>query len=443
MVTPKSSAVDRLATRTRQTLADARCVFGGLGRIRPSREAILATCSRISLAVSTVDIWEPDVHAVLAPDPRHTRRLFLNSRLPDSVQSFYVFLEIARHFLDEAEDARIVSECFALVCVLAGDDREREETMDDLRDTMGQEGPGIRLGLLLEAAEAILDSGCGDLRCGPAWSALERGKAARQAAEYDEAERLLQEAHALAAEAGDWHTAARAVLRLGNVALQRGNIPAARKRYEGAEGIAKGQGAPELLGAIYHDWFRAEMQAEAFETAYARFRAAWEAYGTGNASPLVADLATCWVLQGWNQPALQIFHAVYPRMVEPAAQLSVLGMTARAAGGAGEYQAFETAWRESWVRIALADSKEGVCRALLDMAEGAAAFEEWGRAETAAGAALRVAEDRREGQVVLESEALLQRARNKQRAPSLGAPSKTFGMEERILSSEVLLAFAN
>lgn len=240
------------------------------------------------------------------------------------------------------------------------------------------------------------------------------GRLARRRAEYARAETWYRRTIALARQVGDWPTYALAFLGLGNLYMQRGNNPAARRFLIRSLRAAGRNSLHSIEGSAYHDLLGIAVDggnaAEANELA----RSALEAYGPHHPSlpRLAKDVAAFWTTQGSFSRSLPVLQHLLPLFSTPVDRLLVLADVARAAGGLGRRDLFQPAWDEAWEILQSAGADEAAARALLDLAHGAASLGAWDRAERAAQAALDVATRRNEGKVRIIAESVLDSARH-------------------------------
>jgi hypothetical protein len=102
-----------------------------------------------------------------------------------------------------------------------------------------------------------------------------------------------------------------------------------------------------------------------------------------------------------------VAEALLPHFTCPAERLQALGDVARAAGGAGDGEKFDSTYQEMERLCANPESIPAHARAFLDAAYGAANLLRSDLTHKIAGRALAAAKHRREGKVILDAEALL------------------------------------
>jgi tetratricopeptide (TPR) repeat protein len=234
------------------------------------------------------------------------------------------------------------------------------------------------------------------------------GRLARRRAEYARAESWFRHALVLARRNQDRAAHALTFVGLGNLYLQRGNFPAARKAFSGALKVARRHRLREIEAMACHDLFVISDQSNQPAEAEAFAADALHAYGAGHPKlPYLAhDVASSWMNQGQFARALPVFKSVLPHMRRYGGPVITLGSIARAAGAVGDLETFNEAWTETWERAEQEPEREGTAQALLDLAHGAASLNDWERAEVAAVGALESATARQEAQVRISAEAV-------------------------------------
>jgi len=244
------------------------------------------------------------------------------------------------------------------------------------------------------------------------------GRLARRRAEHARAETWYRRTVALARQAGDWPTYALAFAGLGNVYVQRGSFPAARRFLVRALRAAGRNSLHDIEGMALHDLFGIALEVGDADEANELARRAFQAYGPlhPRLPRLAHDVAYFWCTQGCFAPALPVLQSVLKHFSEPADRLSVLGDIGRAAGGAGDRTTFQEAWDETLELIGSNGGQDTAARACLDLAHGALSLGAWERAEDAAQRALDGATRRGDAKTRLTAEALVEAARRHQHA---------------------------
>src|SRR5829696_4699724 len=172
------------------------------------------------------------------------------------------------------------------------------------------------------------------------------GQLARRKAEYARAESWFRRVIGLGRQAKDWASYADAFLGLGNLYLQRGNVPAARRFHIRGLRAARRHGMRDIQGRALHDLFVIAVDASTPAEALAYARASFKAYGpTHPRLPVLAhDLAYFWMQRGRFGPALSVFQGLLPHIVEPWERMQTVADIGRAAGGAGNRAVFDEVW---------------------------------------------------------------------------------------------------
>lgn len=235
------------------------------------------------------------------------------------------------------------------------------------------------------------------------------GRLARRRAEYDRAESWYTRAVVQGRQTSDWRSYALAFSGMGNLHMQRGNYPAARRAHLRCLHAAERKGLMELVGSAYHDLFLAAVEngagSEADELALLAFRA----YGTRDQriARLGYDVAYHWALQGYFERALRVAEALVPHMRDDSERAVVLGLVARAAAGLGKRDLFLSVAAETRLLAEREGARETAARALLGVVYGAANLGEWELAQDVGTRAVNIARRRGEGRVLLAAEAAL------------------------------------
>jgi tetratricopeptide (TPR) repeat protein len=265
------------------------------------------------------------------------------------------------------------------------------------------------------------------------------GQLARRKAEYARAESWFRRVIGLGRQAKDWASYAEAFMGLGNLYLQRGNAPAARRFHIRALRAARRHGMRDIQGRVLHDLFVIAVNGASPEEALDYARQSFKAYGPGHHRlPVLAhDLAYFWMQRGRFPQALSVFQALVPLMAEPTERMQTVADMGRAAGGAGNRGLFDEAWNDVWSYAGDWHTRPTAAQALLDLARGAASLKDWTRAERAATTARDVAQRREEARVAIEAESLLESVARKRNLEVVTAPE---GGEQEAAESDALSA---
>ncbi len=252
------------------------------------------------------------------------------------------------------------------------------------------------------------------------------GRIARRRAEYDRAESWYARAIVAARRASDWRTYATAYTGLGNMAVQKGNFPWAKRAYLRCLKAAERHGITDLEGTSYHNLFVTEIETGAGLEANALAERAFRAFGPGHPEVprLAYDVAYHWMLQGLCEQALRVGMTLERHFEAPAEHVLVLGLVARSAGGVRNPGAFAAARGRLDALLDAGSAEDSAARGLLGVAYGAASLGDWPLAEEYGARALRIATERREGRVVMAAEAALDFVRSR---PSAAPPPECPG----------------
>jgi tetratricopeptide (TPR) repeat protein len=240
-----------------------------------------------------------------------------------------------------------------------------------------------------------------------AWVA---GRLMRSHGDPRAAERWLRRALRLAIAQRDWETQARTLISLGNLFIDIGKMPAARDFHARALRISRRWRLREQEGMALHDLFVIATEEGNRAEAEALARDALAAYGDADARicKLAHDVAYAWMLQGNFHRALHVFEALRPQFPWPDEQLRIVANMARAAAGIGDEARFHRMREEAEGLRPRLVSHETHASALLEIAHGAASLGDVEIALAAAHAAREVAVERREANVRVRAEALLE-----------------------------------
>jgi tetratricopeptide (TPR) repeat protein len=268
------------------------------------------------------------------------------------------------------------------------------------------------------------------------------GRMARRRAEHSRAETWFRRAVALARQTGDWQSYALAFSGLGNLYVQRGNFPVARRFHLRALRAARRHSLRAIQGGAQHDLFVIASQSDHHDDAERYARGAFESYGPEHPRlpALANDLAYVWVERGHFASALTVFEALLPHMQRHDDRLVCLGNIVRAAAGAGERPRFEQMWDEVWDGLARESGSESAAQVLLELAHGAAQLGETERAERAAERAVNTARERGEAKTLLTAEAVLESVRRGRaaRARAADAPRAAAAEDTQVFATDLV-----
>ncbi len=244
---------------------------------------------------------------------------------------------------------------------------------------------------------------------GNAAAGLRVGQVARRRTEYARAETWFRRTIGLARQARDWASYAEAFSSLGNLYMQRGNLPVARQLFVRAYRASKRHSLRSLQATSLHYLFAIAVQGGQYDEAESLARTAFEAHDPEHARlPAFAhDVAYFWTERGQYAPALSVFKALMPHIKNPVDRLAGIGSIARAAGGAGNREMFDEARSEIWKLVRGPDGGERAAGALTDVARGAMSLGDWSEAEEAARVAQELASTRGQAQIEHLAQTLL------------------------------------
>jgi tetratricopeptide (TPR) repeat protein len=228
-------------------------------------------------------------------------------------------------------------------------------------------------------------------------------------AEWDRAASWYDQAIFTARRVEDWCVYADAYCGLGDLYFERGNLPRARRLFRRALRAAIRHHIDEQIANAYHYLFTLEAVAGNWERAEAFVVNALAKYPehSPRRARLARDLGYRWILRGYFERALPLAQEVLHHFTAPGLRALVWSDIARAAAGAGDEGAFETAWAQAKVLVDGGVTDPYTPTILLNLAHGAAFRGEVARATFPARTAAEIARARGEPQFVLEAEALL------------------------------------
>lgn len=240
------------------------------------------------------------------------------------------------------------------------------------------------------------------------------GRLARQRAEYPRAETWFRRAILLGRQTSDWESYSLAFVGLGNLYMQRGNLPAAQRAHLRAYRASRRKGLREVQGRALHDLFVIAGQREQIREAEEFAAAALKAYGPRHERlPFFAhDVAVFWRERGYYVPALRVFDALMPHFRRPSDRAAILANTARAAAALGDRERFAAAWQQAWEIVTAEGDIEKSAAVFETLAASAASLGQWDQAVHAAERAVEISTTREEAQVRASAERLLSAARN-------------------------------
>lgn len=261
------------------------------------------------------------------------------------------------------------------------------------------------------------------------------GRLARRRAEYDRAESWYMRAVVQARQAGDWRSYALAFSGIGNMYVRRGNYRVARKAFVRSLRAARRHRIREVCAMAYHDLYLCQADTGEGAAAGALAEQAFRAYGASHPHlpRLAYDVAYNWVQLGNFAPAVRVAETLLPHFAGPTERSLVLGLLARAAGGAGERPVFEAAAEALEGMVDEMPPMEGFPGALLGLAHGAASLGDHERAIQAAESARHLARQQREARVELAAEAVADAASVSRVSAASPAPPETYELAEKFV----------
>lgn len=256
------------------------------------------------------------------------------------------------------------------------------------------------------------------------------GRLLRGSGRMREAEHWFRRSHRIAVWLGDWEAQAKCLDSLGVLSYLTGNYRRAENRLARALALAAKRGLRRVRGEILHDLFVLELNRQDFVRAEEYAAGALRHYlpNHDRLPALAHDLACLWMDQGHFTRALPLLRAVVRHMEEPVEQFQSYAATARAAGGAGDGDAFEWAWRGAHETAARFDESRSRGAAFVDLGRGAASLGRWTEAVQAFERARSVAARRGETGVVVTAEAGLMAAGAERGADIPARPQRRSGV---------------
>jgi tetratricopeptide (TPR) repeat protein len=316
-------------------------------------------------------------------------------------------------------DAELLAPLSVIVALLEAPERVEVQRLVNAcrRIAAWAEGKGA-LGTALEYTQAAAL-----VRPDSAGLAFAVGRLARRRAEYDRAESWYMRAIVQGRQAGDWRSYSLAFSGLGNLFMQRGNYPYARKAHVRSLRAARRHSLRDLQGDAYHALFAIHIETGNPVGADDLAEEAFAAYGPDHPKVprLAYDVAYQWTAAGRFSVAHSLAEALVPHFSDAAELALVWGLVARTAGGAGFRSSFEGAVREARALLASERALDSAARVELGVAYGAASAGEWELAIEFADAAVRSATGRGESKVLLEAEAALDAARRRSAMQALAS----------------------
>jgi hypothetical protein len=213
-------------------------------------------------------------------------------------------------------------------------------------------------------------------------------------------------------QSSDWRSYALAFSGMGNLHMQRGNYPAARRAHLRSLHAAERKGLVDVVGVAYHDLFAIDAEMHVGFEADVLAERAFTAYGSRDprVKRLAYDVAYHWVLLGYFAGASQVGNALLPHFDDPAERTALLALLGRSAGGLGDRRGFDLALDEARILLLRASTEEVAALALLGFAHGAASLRDTTLTAELAKRAVMRATRRSEWRVAMEAEAVAESA---------------------------------
>jgi len=233
------------------------------------------------------------------------------------------------------------------------------------------------------------------------------GRLLRGRGRMREAEHWFRRSYRIAVWLGDFEAQAKCLNSLGVLSYLTGNYRRAETRLARALALAAKRGLRVPRGEILHDLFVLELNRQDFTRAEAYASSAVQCYlpGHDRLPALAHDLACLWMDQGHFTRALPLLHAVVCRLDDLSERFQTYAAAARAAGGAGDREAFDWAWRGAHETAARFDEGRLRAAALVDLGRGASSLGRWTDAVEAFERAKSVAMRNGETGVIVTAEA--------------------------------------
>jgi tetratricopeptide (TPR) repeat protein len=270
------------------------------------------------------------------------------------------------------------------------------------------------------------------------------GRLARRRAEYDRAESWYMRAVVQARQAGDWRSYALAFSGIGNMYVRRGNYRVARRAFVRSLRAARRHRIRDVCAMAYHDLYLCQTDTGEGAAAGPLAEQAFRAYGASHPHlpRLAYDVAYNWAQLGEFAPAARVAETLLPHFTGPTERALVLGLLARAAGGAGERPVFEAAAQSLEEMVGEMAPTEGFPGALLGLAHGAASLGDHERAIQAANRARQLARQQREGRVELAAEAVIESANASRNSAAPTVAPETYELADKFVRALSGMALA-
>jgi tetratricopeptide (TPR) repeat protein len=241
-----------------------------------------------------------------------------------------------------------------------------------------------------------------------------------------EAEHWFWRSHRVAVWLDDFEAQVRCLNSLGVLSYLTGNYSRAERRLARGLALATKRGLRVARGEILHDLFDLELTRQDFARAeeYASGALRYYLPRHDRLPALGHDVACLWMEQGHFARALPLLRAVVRHLSEWGQLFQTYAAAARAAGGAGDDEAFEWASKKAWEAAGCFDESRTRAAALVDLARGAASLGRWTEAIETFEQARSVAQLRGEADVLVRAEVGLEAARAGRSADTPARPQR-------------------
>lgn len=252
------------------------------------------------------------------------------------------------------------------------------------------------------------------------------GRSFKNSGRRREAERWLTRAARIAHGSGDGLAYALCHNSLGMLHWECGANPKSRTHLRRALRSARQHRYRNVEGMVLHNLFIVGFTSGDLEGVEDHARRAFELYRPHHPRlpALAYDIAYYWLTRGYATRALPIFQALAARFEDPEQQLQVLAAQVRAAGAAGDANAFERAWADAHELLASADIRATRTAAMVDLGLGAAHLERWPAAEAPFVDAMAAAEAWGQSDMLIRAEECLRAVRLGRNPDTLPRPAQ-------------------
>jgi tetratricopeptide (TPR) repeat protein len=252
------------------------------------------------------------------------------------------------------------------------------------------------------------------------------GRSFKNGGRRREAERWLTRAARIAHGSGDGLAYALCHNSLGMLHWECGANPKSRTHLRRALRSARQHRHRNVQAIVLHNLFLVGVTSGDLEGVEEYARRAFDLYGPHNPRlpALAYDVAYYWLTRGHAARALPIFQALGERFEDPEQRIQVLAAQARAAGAAGEVNAFDRAWADAHELLASASIRATRAAALVDLGLGAAHSERWPAAEAPFLEAMASAEALGQCDMLIRAEECLRAVRSGMNPDTLPRPAQ-------------------